>query len=474
MRAETPKVAFYLFYAPDCEHCQAVRQEVIPLLQLEHNLEIRELNIEEMQNYLILCEIEKRYGRENTQVPVVVIGQELLSGEEEVRRLLEEVIKRYEQAGGVGLVPLPEVALKKASGDKTINGVYFFKHGCAKCSRVFYNLKTIQAEYPMLKLRQLEIGEEENLVLAEALGRFLGVPKEKRLVAPSIFIGRDYLIGDEVTLEALRKLVDKYKITGAPPIWEVDEATLAAARQEIVGRFTSFALTTVAMAGLVDGVNPCAFATIIFLVSYLGFIGRSGREILGVGISFALAVFLTYFLIGLGLFRFVEQLSFMPVVARVVYIGTGGLALVLGLVSLWDFRKCLKGEAEDMALQLPRFLKRRIHKVIREEARTRNYMIAAFVTGFFISLLELVCTGQVYLPTIIYVTRIPGMVWHGVAYLLWYNLFFILPLVVVFLLVYYGVTSEELARFMRRHVAAVKLATAVLFFVLGGILLFSV
>lgn len=473
--ATTPEVAFYLFYVPDCYQCQAVKEDLIPRLRESHNLRVHQLDMDEMKNYIILTEFEKQYGRDDTDVPVVVIGDDLLSGEKEVHEHLEEVIKKYEQAGGVKLVPLPEVAAPKVdTADKPINGVYFFKQACTKCDRVFHDIKTVNALYPALNLKQLNIGVRKNLLLAEALGKSVGVKEEKRMTTPSIFIGQDKLIGEEINLESLQALVGKYKATGALPIRELNKAEMEATRREILTRFSSFALTTVGMAGLIDGINPCAFATIIFFVSYLSFIGHSKREILYVGISFTVAVFLTYLGIGLGLFKFTQQLSFIPKVGRMVYIGTGILALVLGAVGIKDFVRCLQGETRDVSLQLPKFLKRLIHKVIREESRMHHYVIAAFVAGFIISLLELVCTGQVYLPTIIYVTKIPGFIWNAVVYLIVYNLAFILPLVLVFLVAYFGVTSDDLSHFMRRHIAAVKLCFAILLLVLGGLLLYNV
>ena len=45
---------------------------------------------------------------------------------------------------------------------------------------------------------------------------------------------------------------------------------------------------------------------------------------------------------------------------------------------------------------------------------------------------------------------------------------FVLPLVVVFVLAYFGTTSEQLGRFINRRAAAVKLLTAGLFLVLAG------
>ncbi len=64
--------------------------------------------------------------------------------------------------------------------------------------------------------------------------------------------------------------------------------------------------------------------------------------------------------------------------------------------------------------------------------------------GFAISVLELVCTGQVYLPTITFVMGVEEMRRHALSYLLLYNLAFVAPLLVVFALVHWGTTSLQL------------------------------
>jgi cytochrome c biogenesis protein CcdA len=56
-----------------------------------------------------------------------------------------------------------------------------------------------------------------------------------------------------------------------------------------------------------------------------------------------------------------------------------------------------------------------------------------FITGVVISIIELACTGQVYLPTILFVLGVPELRLQAGVYLVLYNLMFVLPLVVVFL-----------------------------------------
>ena len=92
----------------------------------------------------------------------------------------------------------------------------------------------------------------------------------------------------------------------------------------------------------------------------------------------------------------------------------------------------------------------------------------AFVTGLVISIIELACTGQVYLPTIVFVMGMPELRVRAFLYLLLYNLLFVLPLVIVLVLAFLGTSSERLARFVNAHTATIKLATAGLFVLLAG------
>ena len=126
-----------------------------------------------------------------------------------------------------------------------------------------------------------------------------------------------------------------------------------------------------------------------------------------------------------------------------------------------------------MALQLPGFLKERVRATIRRQAHARQFALAAFVSGFVISFLELLCTGQVYLPTIVFVVGVPELRARATAMLLLYNVAFILPLVGIFVLTYFGTTSGQLTRFLQRRAGLIKLALAVLFVSLGGWLVFA-
>jgi hypothetical protein len=168
---------------------------------------------------------------------------------------------------------------------------------------------------------------------------------------------------------------------------------------------------------------------------------------------------------------FIQHFSFMPLLSRIVYLITFVMILVLGIYSLFDYVRVKRGQFSKMKLQLPNFLKKRIHQVIREKSRSRHYVFAAVAAGFVISLLEFTCTGQVYLPTILFVTNIPSFRMSAIFYLFLYNLMFIIPLLTIFGAAHWGVTSEQFSFLLQKRISTIKLLTSLLFFTLAGMLI---
>lgn len=215
-------------------------------------------------------------------------------------------------------------------------------------------------------------------------------------------------------------------------------------------------------AGLLDGINPCAFTTIIFLISALAVAGRGRKEVLILGICFAVAVFATYFLVGLGLLSALRTASYFPVVAEIIrWVLVAALA-VFAALSIYDYTRIRKGNTSEILLQLPKGIKRRIHASIRERSRSAALVASSLVLGFLISIFELACTGQVYFPTIAYMVQGEN---RSLGYLLLavYNFGFIVPLLAVFLLAYAGVGSERITKAFQKNLGTVKLGLAGLF-----------
>ncbi|MCP4542973.1 MAG: hypothetical protein GY832_38135 [Chloroflexi bacterium] len=397
--------------------------------------------------------------------PQVLIDRQMLVGLDEIERELPGLVEKYLAEGGSQLPSLDEIgedALPTPVPEaQPIYIAYFEKAGCAECASTNYDLNVIKERYPQVQIERFSIEDEENTLLNEWLSNEYGVPEDKHLVAPMLFIGQDVLVDTEANLRNMVAVIDKYVPNGAEPTWSDFDPTDPTIT--IIERFKSWGAFTILGAGLIDGLNPCAFATLVFLISYMTLTGRQGRDILFVGAAFALGVFLTYLLVGIGMFKVIQTLEIFPLLGRWVYLLTTLICGVLAILTFRDFFRARRGQASDMTLKLPANLRRMVNKVIRENVQVQAFVAMSFVLGFVISLIELACTGQVYYPTLMYMTSNPDLANQAFLYLVLYCLMFILPLVVVFLFSYFGTTSEQLGLFVARHVAKIKASTAALF-----------
>ena len=470
-------VRIMVFHVEECKDCEYIKDHLLPQLEKEHHvsLEVKYFEISAMENYEMLVRLEQQYRREGNDLPTIFIGDFVLGGMDEIRKELGSIVEQYIARGGSDW-PTPEKPLQASPDGDRQGKVYlamFDKAGCRDCARVEHMLANLKRKYPGLVTKKLLSSWPEDVLIHEAMCEMIGVPKDRRLIAPTILVGNDYLITDEITDYKLDALVRKYLDTDQAPPWQGATMGATKAKDRIIERFKSFGISAVLGAGLIDGINPCAFATIIFFITYLTATGRKGRDILMAGGAFTLSVFLTYFFVGLGAFKFIQSLAGFSVVSRVFYFLIAVLALTFGLLSLYDYYKIRQGRVRDMKLQLPTLLKDRIHRAIQKNVKMRSVVLGAFVTGCLISLLELACTGQMYLPTIAFVASVPELRRNAVSSLVIYNLMFVLPLILVLVASFYGASSQRFGRLLQRHLGQVKIVTGLFFLGLGVLLILT-
>ena len=369
------RMDLYFFFAQDCQPCQTILQSYLPTLKpLNPFIEIKTFDVGNPVYYEALLKLESRFGKKESELPVVVIGNHFLSGEREVMEKLTPLIIEYQAKGEIPTPPL-EISSAIASPPPKASGVsieltYFHQKGCPKCDRANALLKYLLGKYPKLNIKEVNLNTPDGKQLNEILSNRIQLPSEKRLIAPALFIGNDYLPPEEIVLSRVESLILKYE-SGTPPAGQPDapavgpsptQEEIKKAEETMVERFKSFGLPAILIAGLIEGLNPCALATLIFFISYLTMIGQGRKQILMVGLGFSGTAFLTHLLLGIGILGFIQHFSFLPLFSRVVYLITFFLSLFLALFSLYDYIKLKRGKPSRMKLQVPDFLKKRIHR----------------------------------------------------------------------------------------------------------------
>ena len=488
-------VEVLVYYSPECSHCTFAHDTILqPLSQAYGDrLIMTYVDITQAEGLAQLEATEKRLGQQGDALPIVVIGDQLISTDDD--KVLATQLKTLlrERLGEPGKASTPPSATSSATPSATpgvavgpqpapaLHLAYVQKDGCEKCARATVVLEMMQQEYPSLVVSTFNNVRDAKLI--EAMGEKLGIPHKERLVAPAAYVGSEALVGEQMTSSALRALLSKYAASGAPAFWE--GLSERSGETSILARFQAMGPWTVVLAAAIDGINPCAFATIIFFVSYLAISQRPRRELIIVGLAFMLGVFVTYLVVGLGAMSLLKLANKVHILARVLYGAFAASCFVFAGLSIRDYTLARKGRLSDMTLRLPDGLRERVKKRIRRASNAGEQTIGsrsgvllfiglAFVSGLFVSFVELACTGQVYLPTISFVVGIPQMRAQATLYLLLYNLIFVTPLLVVLLLSVYGISAARFQELLTQNVARTKMIMAVLFVLLGILLLTQV
>lgn len=347
--------------------------------------------------------------------------------------------------------------------------ILFFSPSCKHCLLLKKEfLPELKEKYKdKVRVVLLNVKKEENLKLLFSLAK----KYNKRPAVPAVFFADKLLIGRRTIEQKLPPLIDNFVKWRQKYLFIKPVLT-----KSVEEEFKGFSFLSIILAGLVDGVNPCAFTVVIFFVSFLSFYGYRLRPLVIIGSFYILAVFITYFLIGIGIFKFLYQLDTFYILMKIFYYSMGAFCFVLGFLSLYDYFRYRKTrDASRSILQLPRSIKRLINKVIGDEFRGKSQfkkgffalVLGALTVGFLVSILEALCTGQVYLPVISLVLKSPHLRLKALFYLLLYNLMFIIPLVIVFVLTLSGISSTQFSRFLKTRFGLIRILMAVLFFIFG-------
>jgi len=356
---------------------------------------------------------------------------------------------------------------------------YFYEPGCPACTKVeqqviiplreryegFYALNRYDTRVKTNYLALVRLQEKLQFNVSKSVIMFVD--------GTHPFAGWP-AIRDGVLEQVDRRVGERLNPGTAPraPTGDTSRARLSD-EQLLEERIRRFTWLGVAGAGLVDGINPCAISTLVFLVSVLGVLKVGRRRMLANGLAFCAASFATYTAIGFGLLHAFHSLEGFGALQRVFEITLLALLLVLAALSFRDaWRYHRSHREEEVTLRLPDGLKRRIKRTIRDGMNARYALVGALAAGAIVTALESVCTGQVYVPTLVLVVKAGHAGARVLACLALYNAMFILPLVAVVGLSYTGLTLQELLTWSRREVAVAKCLTGLLFLGMAALLLF--
>lgn len=323
---------------------------------------------------------------------------------------------------------------------------YFYGQGCLSCAETSPFIDKIAKKYPV-NLYKYEIWHNETN--RELFFKFCDVYCINEKLVPIVFIGDKSLVG----VESIKDNLEKEIINCVNNICPCPEEKI---KNVTVVPKTVITVPILISAALIDSINPCAFAVLIFLLTYLIALG-SRKKILVVGFGYIVMVFITYFLTGLGLFATVQTIGISVIFYRVAAV----ISIVAGIINVKDFFFYGKG----FSLEIPKSRKPMIEKYIH-----RASLPAALILGFLVSMFELPCTGGAYLAILSMLANSMTRM-TAIPYLFFYNVIFVLPLFVILILMMKGSSAERMEKWRTDKRKYMKLIAGLFLILLGIIML---
>ncbi len=215
---------------------------------------------------------------------------------------------------------------------------------------------------------------------------------------------------------------------------------------------------TVIVTAIIDSINPCAIGVMILLVSLMIGNSKLKSKMFLYGGLYIFSVFLTYLLAGLGLIAFFQVIPLW--VSEYIAIVVGAIIIVAGLIEIKDFFWYGQG----ISLSIPSERAKQIKQMLENIS-----VWGVIVLGAFVAAVELPCTGGPYLAIILLLSQ--NFDFTAFLLLVFYNMIFVLPLVLILVAVMLGTKVTSLAKWKQASRAHMRLAIGVILIILGWLLI---
>ncbi len=377
-----------------------------------------------------------QYGLSDEVLPMAVVDGKVYRGANELNE------------------KLPPDALNWGGGTVS-QVVYLYTPACESCARAEAELEALPRTVNV-KRGDLSFDSEvlvtrydvtRHTGVADALFDAYGVPDDKR-VTPAVFLPGRALTG----IEEIEKNLSSWVSLG----WAVGEVSVAPVE---VGTKTGGFLGSL-VSGLVAGFNGCALSMLLMFLSLVMSLRKNAWPAVAAFLLAKLACCLAISSLLLGILQALNPTWLAPALRIVLT----AMTAVLALLTLRDAWYARKGDLGRMKNQLPTGLRGKLHSAMRALAGKKLLIPASIALGFLVAAGEFLCAGQLYLARLVGANGWAGA--ERLMHLLYYCLGFIAPSAAIAGAILMGRSSAAVSMALARHIALIKLLTAVAMLIL--------
>jgi len=219
-------------------------------------------------------------------------------------------------------------------------------------------------------------------------------------------------------------------------------------------------LPLVVVSALLDSINPCAFSVLLITIAFLFSLGKSQKDVLLLGGSYVAGLFLTYFLIGLGILKALHVFGVPHFMGRL-----GAIAVIIfGILNLLNYFF----PSITWIPGIPASVHQKMAKLLE-----RVSLSAVFFVGVLVALCEFPCTGGPYLM-VLGLLHDNATYISGFGYLLFYNLLFVSPLLLILFVASRKELLEKVNVWRKAETRKAKLWVGLAMIALGIIIIFFI
>ncbi len=218
-----------------------------------------------------------------------------------------------------------------------------------------------------------------------------------------------------------------------------------------------FTLVKIVSLAAVDAINPCTLAVLsLMLIAILTYNPIKRKNILLAGLAFIFSVFVMYLIYGLIIIESFQLLNSLKIVQLWLYKIVALAAIILGCFKIRDFFR-----AKAVCRVLPK-----IDRILSKITSPGG----AFLVGAFVTVFLLPCTIGPYIICGGILCEL-GIL-KSLPWLLLYNLIFVLPMLAVVLIIYFGLRKiDDISSWQARNIKYLDLISGLIILGLGSAML---
>jgi cytochrome c biogenesis protein CcdA/arsenate reductase-like glutaredoxin family protein len=436
------------FYNPTCSSCQ----KVLPFIeQYEENTSIIRVNYnniaENQSNVERFLQVQQDLGNENFHVPVVIIGDRYLNGEENITLNLDRLVKETIESKNNVTIPISSL---NPSGSVSSNNNqepgaihFFYNPSCESCQKVLPLIEHYAISHPETRIEFNDLSNQTNI---ERFSLFRGMYPDVLFHIPVVFIGDTFLQGEENITSEFNSTVESHLT-----YFSNRESSIDRGSTEWTSPINPVVLIVAAIG---EGLNPCGLLVLALLLVSLMATGTR-KMVFFVGIAYICAFFIVRLLSGFAIFSVIQ----IPGIASAFTLVAAAIAIIAGVLQIKDG---LSKEQKPL-LSIPDSKKGLISSYMKEAS-----ILGGFIVGILVGIYGMACTAGIYISIL-------GMLYkdltYGLLYLILYNFIVIIPLIAILFLVFFGLSPETVNAWREERKSLLRLMIGIIMVLMGIIIL---